>query len=47
MEAEERGMINLEQALLALNVERFDMTDLTLRDLSNSASCEFAMLIES
>lgn len=47
MEAEERGMINLEQALIALNVERYDMVDLTLRDLSNSASCEFAMLIES
>lgn len=47
MEAEERGMINLEQALIALNVNRFDMVDLTLRDLSNSASCEFAMLIES
>lgn len=47
MEAEERGMINIEQALIALNVERFDMIDLTLRDLSNSASCEFKMLIES
>lgn len=47
MEAEERGMINIEQALIAINVERFGMLDLTLRDLSNSASCEFAMLIES
>lgn len=47
IEAEERGTINLEQALIALNVERYDMVDLTLRDLSNSASCEFAMLIES
>lgn len=47
MEAEERGMLDIEQALIALNVERFGMLDLTLRDLSNSASCEFAMLIES
>ena len=47
MEAEERGMIDIEQALIALNVNKFDMVDLTLRDLSNSASCEFEMLIES
>lgn len=47
MEAEERSMINLEQALIALNINGFDMVDLTLRDLSNSASCEFKMLIES
>ena len=47
MEAEERDMLNIEQALIALNVERFGLIDLTLRDLSNSASCEFRMLIES
>lgn len=47
MEAEWRGMIDLEQALFALNLKRFDMIDLTLRDLSNSASCEFTILIES
>ena len=47
MEAEERDMINLEQALIDLNVNRFDMTDLTSTDLSNSASCEFTILIES
>lgn len=47
MEAEERDMINLEQALIDLNVNRFDMIDLTSTDLSNSASCEFAILIES
>ena len=47
IEAEERDMINLEQALIALNVNRFDMLDLTSTDLSNSASCEFTILIES
>lgn len=47
MEAEERDMINLEQALIDLNVNRFDMIDLTSTDLSNSASCEFTILIES
>lgn len=47
MEAEERDMINLEQALIDLNVNRFDMLDLTSTDLSNSASCEFTILIES
>lgn len=43
MEAEELGMINLEQALFALNINRFDMTDLTSTDLSNSASCDFTI----
>lgn len=46
-EAEERGMLDIERAVMAVNIRDFDMVDLTSTDLSNSASCEFAILIES
>ena len=46
-EAEERGMLDIERAVMAVNIRDFDMVDLTSTDLSNSASCEFTILIES
>ena len=42
-EAEERGMLDIERAVMAVNIRDFDMKDLTSTDLSNSASCDFTI----
>ena len=42
-EAEEREMLDIERAVMAVNIRDFDMKDLTSTDLSNSASCEFTI----